>query len=104
MRKHFIDASFPRSHHATFHNSAKRDQVRDGSCVTSNAGPHGDAYGPSVSSANTVPTATFWPSTAAPGHGLPSTLSWHHDRCTPDSCRFAAALKSAESGHKSTFW
>jgi hypothetical protein len=31
MRKHFIDASFPRSRHAIFHDSAKRDQVRDGS-------------------------------------------------------------------------
>jgi len=28
MRKHFIDASFSLSHHATFHNRAKRDQVR----------------------------------------------------------------------------
>jgi hypothetical protein len=32
------------------------------------------------------------------GHGLPSRLRWHHDGCTPDSCRLGARPKSAASG------
>jgi hypothetical protein len=30
-------------------------------------------------------------------------MSAYHDRCTPDSCRLAAPLKSPESGHKRKF-
>jgi hypothetical protein len=36
------------------------------------------------------------------GQGLPLRLRWHHDRCTPDSCRLAATPKSAESGQQRT--
>jgi hypothetical protein len=36
------------------------------------------------------------------GHGLPCRGCWHHERCTPDSCRLPATLKSAESGHFQT--
>jgi hypothetical protein len=43
------------------------------------------------------------PSMAALGHGLPSRLGWHQDRCTSDSRRLAATPKSAESGQKLSF-
>jgi hypothetical protein len=41
---------------------------------------------------------------SAEGHGLPSRLRWRNSRCTPDSCRLAAAPNFGSPGPHSDIW